>query len=80
MGMRDTIRGLGCMAKGAGCLLIIGGLVVLVPLLLFGWGMYIFGFVYDHSEIFGIAIGIVVLIALVAIVLSIANAIGKDSE
>ncbi len=40
MGIRDTIRGLGCMAKGLGCLFIIGGLVVLVPLLLSG-GRYV---------------------------------------
>ena len=80
MGARDTIRGLGCMAKGTGCLLFAVGLVILVPLLLFGGLTYVFGFVYEHSEEFGIAVGVVVLIAIIAIVLSIANAIGKDSD
>lgn len=80
MGIRDTIRGLGCMAKGLGCLFIFGGLVVLVPLLLSGGAMYVFGFVYEHWEIFGIVIGIIVLIMIIAVVLAIANEIGKDSD
>ena len=80
MGVRDTIRGLGCMVKGLGCLLVVGGIVTLVPLLLFGGAVHAFGFVYEHLEIFGIAIGIIVLIVIIAIVLVIANEIGKNSD
>lgn len=80
MGLKDTMRGLGCLAKGAGCLLLLAAVAVLVPLLLTGGFWYIYGFVYEHLEYFGMAIGAVVLVAIVVIVLRVANEIGKDSN
>jgi len=84
MGARDTLRGLGRMTKGCGCLLIICTVTVLVPFLLLKGVdalLAVCEFVYnDHWEIFCWTIGILVLLVLISIVLALANAIGKESD
>ena len=79
MGVRDTMRGLGCMAKGVGCLLAIGGVILLVYFLwlaLIMGAFHVVEFFDVHREILIIA----VVVVLIAIVLAIANAIGKDVD
>lgn len=80
MGVRETVRGLGCMAKGIGCLLVIGiiwgGFYLLCGLFAMGAASLFLvaeKFYWDHQGIILSTIGVV-------IVLVIANAIGKNSE
>ena len=80
MGVEETVRGLGCMAKGLGCLLVIGiiwgGFHLLCGLITIGIVNLFFvaeKFYWDHQGVILSTIGVVV-------VLVIANAIGKNSE
>lgn len=87
MGVKETMRGLGCMAKGAGCLLAIFAGYLLLQYLGVGLVLgcaYIFGALARFHEMYSeqIIIGVFVLIALaiITIILAIANAIGKNSD
>ena len=87
MGVRDTARGLGCMAKGAGCLLAIFAGYLLLQYLWVGFVLgcaYVLGALARFHQLYWqqilIAIGIVALVAVIAIILVIANAIGKESD
>lgn len=87
MGVKETMRGLGCMAKGAGCLLAIFAGYLLLQYLGVGLVLgcaYIFGALARFHAMYSeqIIIGVFVLIALaiIAIILAIANAIGKNSD
>ena len=87
MGVKETMRGLGCMAKGAGCLLAIFAGYALVKLIFIGFILLcigIFGALARFHEMYSeqIIIGVFVLIALaiIAIILAIANAIGENAD
>ena len=83
MGVRDTVRGLGCMAKGVGCLLAIGLALALLGYALLSAITYIVAFVDSHWEtmfaVMWAVVGIVGAGVAIIVVLAIANAVGKNS-
>ena len=83
MGVKETIRGLGCMAKGVGCILAIAAIIALVYGIIIGGivsVVWVAGFIQEHSNFFLPLLGFFVLTAVVGIILWMANAIGKDSD
>jgi hypothetical protein len=83
MGIKETIRGLGCMVKAICCLLAIIVAISLVFGLIYGviiGGLCVVLFVQEHSDFFLPILGCLFLAVIVAIILAIANAIGKNTD
>lgn len=80
MGVKDTLRGLGCMGKTVVCLLFIVAIPLLAIALFFGLMFALFSvveFLQDHCEAILSVVGVVLSVWLVRIVLKLANGIGK---
>ena len=84
MGVKETMRGLGCMAKGVGCILAVavGGFMLLRGI---GLGiLYVGNVVNEHWDVISVVICVtiyaVIIAVVIAIILVIANAIGKESD
>ena len=80
MGVRETVRGLGCMGKVALILLLITAICCLVPVIITGvmvGGLWCLGHILDFCQTHVTLILSIILAGAIVIILKIANKIGK---